>query len=96
MKYKPVRDRCCQNEKCQDHGKFDRGNIIRHSMYKTRQGRRRRYLCKTHIASRSLFFFIDNLRLAGEQIVKKLLRVCKKFVKYPPLSLVSGKPMSNH
>ena len=47
MKYKLVGDRCCQNEKCQDHGKFDRGNIIRHSMYKTRQGKRRRYLCKT-------------------------------------------------
>jgi IS1 family transposase len=47
MKYKPVRDRCCQNEKCQDHGKFGEGNIIRHSKYKTRQGRRRRYLCKT-------------------------------------------------
>ena len=47
MKYKPVRDRCCQNEKCQDHSKFGEGNIIRHSKYKTRQGRRRRYLCKT-------------------------------------------------
>ena len=48
MKYKPVRDRCCQNEKCQDHWKFGEGNIIRHSMYKTRQGRRRRYLCKIY------------------------------------------------
>jgi len=47
MKYKPVRDRCCQNEKCQDHGKLGKSNIIRHSMYKTRQGQRRRYLCKT-------------------------------------------------
>jgi len=47
MKYKPARDRCCQNEKCQDHSKFGGGNIIRHSKYKTRQGRRRRYLCKT-------------------------------------------------
>ncbi len=47
MKYKPVRDRCCQNEKCQDHRKFGEGNIIRHSKYKTRPGRRRRYLCKT-------------------------------------------------
>ncbi len=47
MKYKPVKDRCCQNEKCQDHGKFGEGNINRHSKYKTRQGRRRRYLCKT-------------------------------------------------
>jgi len=47
MKYKPVRDRCCQNKKCQDHSKFGEGNIIRHSKYKTRQGRQRRYLCKT-------------------------------------------------
>ena len=47
MKYKPVRDRCCQNEKCQDHGKFGKGNIIRHSKYTIRQGRRRRYLCKS-------------------------------------------------
>jgi IS1 family transposase/transposase-like protein len=47
MKYKPVRDRCCQNEKCQDYRKLVEGNIIRHSKYKMRQGRRRRYLCKT-------------------------------------------------
>ena len=47
MKYKSVRDRCCQNEKCQDFRKYGEGNIIRHSMYKTRQGRRHRYLCKT-------------------------------------------------
>ena len=47
MKYKPVKDRCCQNEKCQDFRKYGEGNIIRHSKYKTRQGRRRRYLCKT-------------------------------------------------
>ncbi len=46
MKYKPVRDRCCQNEKCRDHWKFSDGNNIRRSMYKTRQERRRRYLCK--------------------------------------------------
>ncbi len=47
MKYKPVKDRCCQNEKCQDFRWCGERNIIRHSMYKTRQGRRRRYLCKT-------------------------------------------------
>ena len=29
MKCKPVKDRCYQNEKCQDHGKFGRWNIIR-------------------------------------------------------------------
>jgi len=52
MKYKSVRDRCCQNEKYQDHGKFGKGNIIRHSKYKTRQWRRRRYLCKTCDAGR--------------------------------------------
>ncbi len=47
MKYKPVRDRRCQNENCQDFRKYGEGNIIRHSKYKTRQGRRRRYLCKS-------------------------------------------------
>ena len=33
MKYTPVKDRCCQNEKCQDHRKFGRGNIIRMCYY---------------------------------------------------------------
>jgi IS1 family transposase/transposase-like protein len=47
MKYKPVRDRCCQNQKCQDYKKFGKENIIRHSRYKTIQGKGRRYLCKT-------------------------------------------------
>ena len=46
MRHKPIKDRCCQNEKCSNHGKFCEGNIIRHSMYKTKQGRRRRFLCK--------------------------------------------------
>ena len=47
MKYKAVKDRCCLNKKCQDFRKYGEGNIIRHSMYKTRQGQRRRYFCKT-------------------------------------------------
>ena len=47
MKYKPARNRYFQNEKCQDHGKFGMWNITRHSMYKTRQGQQRSYLCKT-------------------------------------------------
>jgi hypothetical protein len=38
MKYKPVRDRFCQNEKCQDYRIFGEGNIIRHSMYKRGRG----------------------------------------------------------
>ena len=46
MKYTPVRDRCCMNLDCAVHGQFGKGNIIRHSFYKTSQGRRRRYLCK--------------------------------------------------
>jgi hypothetical protein len=29
MKYKPVRDCCCQNEKCQDYRKLGEENIIR-------------------------------------------------------------------
>ena len=46
MKRKPVNDRCCMNPDCPLHGQFGKGNIIRHSFYKTCQGRRRRYLCK--------------------------------------------------
>ena len=46
MKRKPVNDRCCMNQDCLLHGKFGKGNIIRHSFYRTSQGRRRRYLCK--------------------------------------------------
>ena len=46
MKRKPVKDRCCLNLDCALHGQFGKGNIIRHSFYKTSQGRRRRYLCK--------------------------------------------------
>ncbi len=34
------------NPDCPLHGKLGKGNIIRHSFYKMRQGRRRRYLCK--------------------------------------------------
>jgi transposase-like protein/IS1 family transposase len=47
MRYKPLKDRYCQNQKCQDYQKVGEDNIIRHSKYKTRQGIRRRYLCKT-------------------------------------------------
>jgi IS1 family transposase/transposase-like protein len=47
MKNTPIKERSCQNEKCQDHSKFGGGNIIRHSKYRTKQGRRRCYLCKT-------------------------------------------------
>lgn len=34
------------NPDCLLNGLFGKGNIIRHSFYKTSQGRRRRYLCK--------------------------------------------------
>jgi len=46
MKRKPVKDRCCLNAECPLHGQFGKGNITKHSFYKTSQGRRRRYLCK--------------------------------------------------
>ncbi|MFC2173791.1 hypothetical protein ACFLU6_14360 [Acidobacteriota bacterium] len=39
MKRKPVKDRCCLNLDCALHGQFGKGNIIRHSFYKTSQGR---------------------------------------------------------
>ena len=47
MKHKPKKNHCCLNEKYSNHGKFGEGNIIRHSMYKTKQGRRPRFLFKT-------------------------------------------------
>jgi len=34
------------NPDCRLHGQFDKGNITKHSFYKTSQGRRRRYVCK--------------------------------------------------
>ena len=40
MKRKPVKDRCCMNLDCPLHGLFGKDNIIRHSFYRTRQGRR--------------------------------------------------------
>ena len=36
----------CPNQNCTHFRKPRQGNIIRHSFYKTRQGRRRRYRCK--------------------------------------------------
>jgi len=46
MKRKPIKDRCCMNPDCPLHGQFGKGNITKHSYYKTKQGRRRRYVCK--------------------------------------------------
>jgi transposase-like protein/IS1 family transposase len=47
MKRKPISDRCCPNPQCPDYGKFDSGNIVRHTFYKTKSGRRRRFRCRT-------------------------------------------------
>ena len=41
----PIKNRCCPNTSCTHYEMFNKGNIIRHSFYKTRQGRRRRYKC---------------------------------------------------
>ena len=41
----PIKSRCCPNASCNHYEMFNKGNIIRHSFYKTRQGRRRRYKC---------------------------------------------------
>ena len=46
MKRKTLIDRCCPNPNCSLHHKFGEGNIIRHTMYNTQQGKRRRYRCK--------------------------------------------------
>ena len=45
MKRKTLIDRCCPNPNCSLHHKFGEGNIIRHTMNITQQGKRRRYRC---------------------------------------------------
>ena len=40
------KNRVCPNRNCPHFRQPGQGNIIRHSFYKTRQGRRRRYRCK--------------------------------------------------
>ena len=40
-----VRDRCCPNRECALRGQMAQGNVVRHSFYRTAQGRRRRYRC---------------------------------------------------
>jgi IS1 family transposase/transposase-like protein len=46
MKKQPITDQCCNNPHCPLHGQLNQGNIKRHSLYTTKQGRRRRYCCK--------------------------------------------------
>ena len=47
MKYKThLKTIICSQSKCIYFRLFGKGNIIRHSFYKTRQGKRRRYRCK--------------------------------------------------
>ncbi len=46
MKIRGSISRSYPNPDCWFHGKFGKGNIIRHSFYTTTQGRRRRYRCK--------------------------------------------------
>jgi len=46
MKRKPVTDRACPNAKCQLLGRYAQGNVRRHSFYRTKIGRRRRFRCK--------------------------------------------------
>ena len=41
-----LKNLACPNENCPHFRKHRQGNIIRHSLTKTRQGRRRRYRCK--------------------------------------------------
>ncbi len=46
MKRSKESNRTCSNPNCCLKGRLGKGNIIRHSFYITRQGRRRRYCCK--------------------------------------------------
>ncbi len=45
MARKPVTGRCGPNVECDFRGKTSAGNIILHSFYKRKDGRRRRYRC---------------------------------------------------
>ncbi len=40
-----LRHRHCPNQSCRLHGKSGQGNIVRHSFYAIKNGKRRRYIC---------------------------------------------------
>ena len=42
---KPIKDRACPNPDCPLYAKLRKGNIVRHSFYRTKSGRRRRFRC---------------------------------------------------
>lgn len=43
----PVKDRACPNPKCDQYAKTGKGNVVRHSFYRTKNGKRRRFRCKS-------------------------------------------------
>ena len=45
MSTRIVKDRCCPNRQCTLHDRVAQGKVLRHSFYRTTQGRRRRYRC---------------------------------------------------
>jgi len=45
VKRRPVNSRACPNPDCELQGKLGQGNITRHSFFKHKRGRRRRYHC---------------------------------------------------
>jgi hypothetical protein len=72
MKRKSGKDRCCLNLDCPVHGQFGKDNIIRHSFYKTSQGRRRRYLCTS--CRKTFLFQCRNTVLPTAEITGYLRR----------------------
>ena len=42
-----IKKLCCTNPDCEHYKKFGVGNIGKHSFYPTKQGRKRRFICRT-------------------------------------------------
>ena len=76
MKHKKhLKNLACPNQDCPHFNRFTDGNIILHSFYKTRQGRRRRYRCKNCGKTFSstygtAYYRLQSSRAAFDQVAK--------------------------
>lgn len=82
MRQKSVKDRSCMNQHCTLHAQFRMVNIIRHSFYKTRQGRRHRYLCKackkTFCSTAGTpYYRLHKLRSTFDEVAKMIVKSYK-------------------
>ena len=72
-------DIACPNEKCDQYGLTDQGNIIGNGTYETKSGRVRKYICRTCgrvFCDRSNTMFYD-LRTSEEKVVLALKLIVK-------------------